>query len=248
MVPEFPAARDQPGSGRKERKMRHYQVRDVMTTDPVTVTPATPVKDLADILVRQRVGALPVLTPQGRVVGIVTEGELLRKEELQRDPEGLHSMHLTYRARRAIATAENAREIMNTSPVTVRADATVSEAARVMDRQQVNCLLVTDEHGKLLGLVRPRDLLRVFLRPDKEIKADIISEVLTDYLGTNPVLVQVDVDEGVVRLAGEVERKSMLSLVLPMIRSVDGVVDVEGQLGYAIDDTRLPTAADLTDY
>ncbi|MGD0066889.1 MAG: CBS domain-containing protein [Streptosporangiaceae bacterium] len=228
--------------------MRHYQVRDVMTTDPVTVTPATPVKDLADILVRQRVGALPVLTPQGRVVGIVTEGELLRKEELQRDPEGLHSMHLTYRARRAIATAENAREIMNTSPVTVRADATVSEAARVMDRQQVNCLLVTDEHGKLLGLVRPRDLLRVFLRPDKEIKADIISEVLTDYLGTNPVLVQVDVDEGVVRLAGEVERKSMLSLVLPMIRSVDGVVDVEGQLGYAIDDTRLPTAADLTDY
>jgi len=228
--------------------MRHYQVRDVMTTDPVTVTPATPVKDLADILVRQRVGALPVLTPQGRVVGIVTEGELLRKEELQRDPEGPHSMHLTYRARRAIATAENAREIMNTSPVTVRADATVPEAARVMDRQQVNCLLVTDEHGKLLGLVRPRDLLRVFLRPDREIKADIISEVLTDYLGTNPVLVQVEVTEGVVRLTGEVERKSMLSLVRPMIRSVDGVVDVEGQLGYAIDDTRLPTAADLTDY
>jgi CBS-domain-containing membrane protein len=173
---------------------------------------------------------------------------VLRKEELQRDPEGPHSMHLTYRARRAIATAENAREIMNTSPVTVRADATVPEAARVMDRQQVNCLLVTDEHGKLLGLVRPRELLRVFLRPDREIKADIISEVLTDYLGTNPVLVQVEVTEGVVHLTGEVERKSMLSLVLPMIRSVDGVVDVEGQLGYAIDDTRLPAAADLTDY
>lgn len=206
--------------------MRHYQVRDVMAADPLTVTPATPVKDLADSLVRQRAGALPVLTWQGTVVGVVTEAELLRKEQLQRDPEGPHSMHLSYRARRAIATAENAREIMDTHPATVRADATVAEAARVMDRQQVSCLLVTDENGKLLGLVRPRDLLRVFLRPDEEIRAEIISEVLAGYLGTNPGLVRVDVTDGVVRLMGEVER----------------------QLSYAVDDTRLPALADITDY
>lgn len=234
-----PAVLDQLNSGRKERMMRHYQVRDVMAADPVTVTPATPVKDLADILVRQRAGALPVLTWQGTVAGVVTEAELLRKEELQRDPEGPHSMHLSYRVRRAIATAENAREIMDTHPATVRADATVAEAARVMDRQQVSCLLVTDENGKLLGLVRPRDLLRVFLRPDEEIKAEIISEVLTGCLGTNPALVRVDVTDGVVRLTGELERKSMLAAVLPAVRAVDGVIDVEAQLGYAIDDTRL---------
>lgn len=228
--------------------MRHYQVGDVMTADPVTVTPATPVKDLADILVRQRVGALPVLTWQGTVAGVVTETDLLRKEELKRDPEGPHSTHLTYQIRRAIATAENAREIMNTHPATVRPEATVAEAARVMDRQQVSCLLVIDDNGKLLGLVRPRDLLRVFLRPDEEIRAEIISEVLTGYLGTNPALVRVDVTDGVVRLTGEVERKSLLSLVLPMTRAVDGVIDVEGQLSYAIDDTRLPAAADITEY
>jgi CBS domain-containing protein len=208
--------------------MRHYQVRDVMTADPVTVTAATPVKDLADILVRQRVGALPVLTAQGKVVGIVTEADLLRKEELQRDLDGQHSMHLTYRARRALASAENAREIMSTHPATVRAGATVND--------------------KLLGMVSPRDLLRVFLRPDAEIRAEIISGVLTGYLGTNPALVHVDVTDGVVRLAGELELKSMLSLVMPMIRDVDGVIDVEGQLSYAIDDTRLPAAADITDY
>ena len=228
--------------------MRRYQVQDVMAADPVTVTPATPVKDLADILVRQRVGALPVLTWQGTVAGVVTETDLLRKEELQRDPESPHSMHLTYRIRRAIATAENAREIMNTHPATVRADATVAEAARVMDQQQVSCLLVIDDNGKLLGLVRPRDLLRVFLRPDEEIRAEIISEVLTGYLGTNPALVRVDVTDGVVRLTGEVERKSMLSIVLPVTRAVDGVIDVEGQLSYAIDDTRLPAVADISDY
>ncbi|HEX2746237.1 MAG TPA: CBS domain-containing protein [Streptosporangiaceae bacterium] len=228
--------------------MRHYQVRDVMTADPVTVTAATPVKDLADILVRQRVGALPVLTAQGKVVGIVTEADLLRKEELQRDLDGQHSMHLTYRARRALASAENAREIMSTHPATVRAGATVAEAARLIERHQVACLLVTDENDKLLGMVSPRDLLRVFLRPDAEIRAEIISGVLTGYLGTNPALVHVDVTDGVVRLAGELELKSMLSLVMPMIRDVDGVIDVEGQLSYAIDDTRLPAAADITDY
>ena len=69
--------------------MRHYLVRDVMTADPTTVTPATSLKDVADILVRGRIGVVPVLTPQGRVAGVVAEGYLLRKERLQRDPEGL---------------------------------------------------------------------------------------------------------------------------------------------------------------
>ncbi len=219
-----------------------------MAPDPVTVTPATSVRDVADILVRQRVGAVPVLTPGGKVVGIVTETDLLRKEELQQDPEGQHSMHLTYRARRAIATAETAREIMNTHPATVRAGATVPEAARIMDCQRVTCLLVTDENAKLLGIVSPRDLLRVFLRPGEEIRAEIIREVLAGYLGTNPAKVQVDVADGVVKLTGELERKSMLALIQPAVRAVDGVIDVEAQLGYAIDDTRLPVAADLTDH
>jgi CBS domain-containing protein len=223
----------------KERMMRHYEVRDVMTADPVTVTPATPLKDLADILVRQRIGAVPVVTLQGRVAGLVTEADLVRKERLQRDPDGWHSTHLPYRLRRAIATAETAREIMNTEPATVRPEATVAEAARLMDRHQAACLLVT-EAGKLLGMVTPRDLLRVFLRPDAEIRTAIINDVLVGYFGTNPVMVGVDVAEGVVRLTGEVERKSMLGDLLPAVRAVDGVIDVEARLGYAIDDTRTP--------
>ena len=80
--------------------MRHYQVRDVMTANPMTVTPATPLKNVAAFLVRGRIGVVPVLTPQGRVAGVVAEGDLLRKEQLQRDPEGRHSMHLPYRIRR----------------------------------------------------------------------------------------------------------------------------------------------------
>ena len=209
--------------------MRHYEVRDVMTADPVTVTLVAPIKDLAGILVKQQIGALPVLAARDWPVGLVTEADLLRKEQLQRDPDGQHSRHLTYRARRAIATAETAAEIMSRHPVTVRPGATAAEAARLMDRHGVRCLLVVDEGGKLLGVVSPRDLLRVFLRPDEEIRTEIVDDVLTGYLGTNPALVKVDVTDGVVRVAGELQRKSMLALLRPAIRAVDGVIDVEGR-------------------
>ena len=206
--------------------MRHYRVRDVMTGGPFTVTPATSLKDVVGTLVRGRIGAVPVLTPQGRVAGVVAEVDLLRKEQLKRDPDGGHSAHLPYRVRRAIATAETAGEIMNPYPATVQADTTVAEAARLMDRHQARYLLVTGEDGKLLGVVTAQDLLRVFLRPDAAIKADVVNDVLSRHLGTNPALVQVDVTDGVVRLTGQLERKSMLATLVPAIRAVDGVMDV----------------------
>jgi CBS domain-containing protein len=204
------------------------------------VTPATPLKNVADILVRGRIGVVPVLTPQGRVAGVVAEGDLLRKEQFQRDPESRHSMHLPYRIRRDVATAETAGELMDRYPATVPAGASVAEAARLMDRHQSRFLLVTGEDGKLLGVVTARDLLRVYLRPDAAIKTEISRDVLSRYLGTNPVLVEVDVTDGVVSLTGDLDRKSMLPAALRAVRAVDGVIDVESQLGFAIDDIRLP--------
>ena len=218
--------------------MHHYRVQDVMTADPTTVSPGTPLKKVAEILVKGGFGGVPVLTAQGRVAGAVTESDLLRKEQLQRDPDGRHPAHLSYRAR-GMAAAETAGELMDHNVATVPAGASVAEAARLMDIRQSRFLLVTGEDGKLAGVVTARDLLRVLLRPDTAIKAEISRDILLGYLGTNPVLVQVDVTDGVVRLTGEVERKSMLSAVLPAVRSVDGVIDAEAQLSYAIDDTKL---------
>jgi CBS domain-containing protein len=158
--------------------MRHYEVREVMTADPATVTPATSLKYVADLLVKADVSAVPVLSLQGKVLGVVAETDLRRKEELQRDPDGRHSVHLNYRARRDIATAETAGEIMSTALLTVRPDATVAEAARLMERHNVTFLLAVDESGKLLGVVGPRNLLRLFHRPDKEVAGEIIKDVL----------------------------------------------------------------------
>ncbi|HEV2255254.1 MAG TPA: BON domain-containing protein [Streptosporangiaceae bacterium] len=94
----------------------------------------------------------------------------------------------------------------------------------------------------LATAVSPRDLPRVFLRPDEDIRAEVVKDVLISYLGTNPALVHVEVSDGAVRLAGELERKSMLTRVWPAVRAVDGVIDVDGDLGYAFDDTE-PLAA-----
>jgi CBS domain-containing protein len=228
--------------------MHHFQVRDVMIVDPVTVTAGTPLKGLAGILVKERSGGVPVLSLQGEVVGVATERDLLKKEELQRDPNGHHWAHLRHRTRRAIATAETAGDLMSTHPVTVGPEATVADAARLMDRHQVTCIPVVDEHGKLLGAVGPRDLLRVFLRPDDEIRSQIVSQVLAGEFATNPALVQIEVIDGVVRMTGQLECKSMLQLALPLVRAIDGVIDAEGEFTYAIDDTKLPHVPDMSEY
>jgi CBS domain-containing protein len=219
--------------------MKHCTVRDVMTADPVTVTTSTAFKDLVEILVSRRVSGLPVLGRKGKVIGVVCEADLLVKEEAQRDPGARSARRLRRQALRVKAAADTAGDVM-TRPVTVPPSATVAEAARLMDKHHTSCLPVVNEDGKLAGTVGRRDLLQVFLRPDSDIRAEIIDEVLVRYLDTNPVLVRVDVTDGMVTLTGEVGSKSMLPLISPAIRAVDGVVDVEGLLTYAVDDTRMP--------
>jgi CBS domain-containing protein len=125
---------------------------------------------------------------------------------------------------------------MSSPAVTIGAEESVVAAARLMERRKVKRLPVTGPDGRLAGIVSRCDLVRVFLRPDGEIRDEIIREVFTDYLRTNPVLVRVDVTEGMVTLAGEVEKKSMIPLAVRMSRSVDGVVDVTDELTFAVDE------------
>jgi len=207
-------------------------VGDVMTADPVTVTPDTPLKDAADLMVEQKISVLPVVGPHGELVGLVAEADLMKKEELADGGRPVRGTH--HRSR--WTHAATAGEIM-THPLTVSPRLRSAVAARLMDKHRVPCLVVTGESGKLLGIVTPRDLLRVFIRPDEDIRAEIINDVLERYLGTNPALAHVSVREGVVTLTGEVGQRSMLPFVVPMTRAVDGVIDVEAELTYAVDDS-----------
>jgi CBS-domain-containing membrane protein len=224
--------------------MRHHTVAEVMTTDVVTVTVTEPFKNLATLFVRRNISALPVLGPQGELSGIICESDLLPKEELRQVPgAGRREWHS--HAMRAKAAADNASELMTTRVVTTRPEAPIGEAARLMGRHHVKCLPVVDEAGMLRGIVSARDLLKVFARPDSEIRDEIIEEVIVGDLGTNPVLVTVDVTAGVATITGEIERKSMIPIVVPLVRAVDGVVDATADLAYAIDDTRLSATTGL---
>jgi len=223
--------------------MSHRSVRDVMTPQVVTVTEDTPFKKLAAVLAGRHLGAVPVLGGSGRVTGMVREADLLVKEEVKDDPGARRLPWWRRRRARAKARGMTARDVMTSPAPAIGAQASVVQAARQMDRSGSGQLVVTGAHGELAGIISRVDVMRVFLRPDDDIKAEITRDVFTGYLGTNPARVQVTVAGGVVTLAGEVETRSMIPVAVRMARSVDGVVAVVDGLTFAVDDTRRPPAA-----
>ena len=228
--------------------MSHRKVREVMTSDVVTARVDTAFKELAAIMARRGVSALPVLDGAGRVAGVVSEADLLPKQGSQEDPEARPLPWWHRWAARDRSAGTTAGDLMTAPAITIGPDESVVAAARVMERRKIKRLPVTGPDARLEGIVSRCDLVRVFLRPDTEIRQEIIDEVLTDYLGTDPALVRVTVTEGVVTLAGEVGKKSMIPFAVRMSRSIDGVVDVAGELTFTVADTRLPPAPNLTSY
>ena len=229
------------------RVMSHRKVRDVMTTDVVTVPADMRFKELAALLDRLKVSAVPVLGADGRVAGVVSEVDLLRKEEYQQDPDARRPPRWRRWADRAKARGRTAADVMSAPAITVAPDASVVAAARLLDRHHIKRLPVAGTGGRLVGIVTPHDLLRVYLRSDEEIRDEIVNDILAGCLATNPALVQVTVTDGVVTLAGELGQKSMIPPAFRMTQAVDGVVDVTGQLCFAVDDTH-PVYVDTSKY
>lgn len=222
------------------------RVRDVMTGDVVTVNEHTPFKEIAQLLADHRVSALPVLDAGGRVVGIVSEADLLLKEEYPAGPPtGWLFEGRRRRATRAKATGGTAVELMTAPAVTVGPDATVAEAARLLHRHGVKRLPVVDPAGPLLGIVSRADLLKVFLRSDDEIARDVRQDVLQRAMWVYPGTVGVRVRGGVVTLTGRLERRSLIPIAVGLVHGVDGVVDVVDRLSFELDDTPVMVPSDL---
>lgn len=222
--------------------MSHQLVRSVMSTDVVTVGPDTDFKDIVRTLHSRQVSAVPVVDAQGRVLGVVSEADLLRKEAYAGGEEGApQAAHGVFTARRAKAKARGVRacDVMSSPAITIRSDRTVVDAARLMERRDVKRLPVVDGDGFLEGIVSRCDLLRVFLRTDADIRAEIADEVLTRALWINPATVAISVDAGCVHLAGTLEQKSLVPLVVRLCRAVDGVVNVTHALRFDHDDTHI---------
>src|SRR6266566_5616129 len=173
------------------------RVGDVMTTKVITATPSTPFKQLVELLAAHRIGGVPVVDEDGRVQGVVSEPDLVLKQEYPRDHEPGLGERLRHRADQARSHGTVAKDLMSSPAVTIGEDATVGEAARLMDARCIKRLPVVDELGLLVGIVSRSDLLRVFLRSDEEIRAEVRTEVIGRQMAMDPGRFFVDVDGGV---------------------------------------------------
>ncbi|WP_416959491.1 CBS domain-containing protein [Streptomyces sp. Agncl-13] len=225
--------------------MKHNKVGSVMTAEVVRATYGTPFKEVARLLGAHRISGLPVVDEDDQVIGVVSETDLMAHQAEAPDPyeprKRFRFADLTRggRQRAAKSTARTAGRLMTAPPVTVHADDTIVEAARTMAQHRVGRLPVLDEENRLVGIVTRRDVLQVFLRPDAEIRDEVVAEVLVRALWLAPSSVDVSVVEGVVTLAGHMERKSETEIAVSMVRQIDGVVAVVDQLSYRTDDSRI---------
>lgn len=206
-----------------------------MTRDVVAVRESDPFKDVAWLMRARGVSALPVLGPDDGVEGIVSEADLMLKEEgLAAEIPPVFERRRR-RRERAKAAAKLAGELMTAPAITVAATTPLSEAARTMHGRGVKRLPVVDDRGRLVGIVSRADLIKVYLRSDEEIRAEA-QDALALPLRIDPDAVQVSVRNGVVRLEGRVTKRSEIALTVDLVQRIDGVVAVESELGFEVDD------------
>jgi CBS domain-containing protein len=195
------------------------RVQDVMTIEVVVAHPTTPIKQVADLLAGHGLSALPVIDGQGRVLGVVSETDLFG--DSQRPAGG--------------PVATTAGEVMTSPAVTVSPHATLTEAARRMQADGLKRLPVVAGSGRLIGIVSRADLLRPLVRPDEHISRDV--EELLERKLLVAAGVEVEVRDGIVTLTGQLERRSLISILVGLADGIEGVVRVEDWLTFAYDDT-----------
>ena len=211
------------------------RVRDVMTTEVVTVDRITPYKEIDRLLTEHRISGMPVLKMGRHVAGVISEADLLAAEDKAARQARMNTeFGRRWRFRKPQHVSLTAGTMMTSSPITIHPDATIPAAARVMSTHHVRRLPVVDPDGKLIGIVSRRDLLSVFLRPDADILADV-QQVLDEMPFSDPAGVTPLVHNGVVTLTGTLEppadrREDLIALAVRLIWDVDGVVDVVSKI------------------
>jgi CBS-domain-containing membrane protein len=223
--------------------VKETTVRDVMTNSVVTTSPNAPFKYVLRIMQDHRISGVPVVDDAGRLMGIVSEADLLKAESTEPPRRNFFLEWFVSPAR--IADLERrsedlrAEDVMTRDVVTVRAETSVTDAVRTLLGAGVKRLPVTDEEGRVVGIVSRADLLRPFLRSDVDIRREVIEEVILGAMWIDPSTLDVRVLRGVVTVTGRVERRSEKEILVLLIRRVSGVVGLHDQLSYEEDDLAL---------
>ncbi|GAA3833053.1 CBS domain-containing protein [Sphaerisporangium flaviroseum] len=208
-------------------------VGDVMGKVAIAVQLDTSFADLVETMRRFKVGAVAVLDPDRRPVGVVSAHDLLLKEIDPSRGANVFEAH-RHRKERAKAAGNTAAQIMTTPAITVTEGTPVREAARIMHDQRIRQLPVVDATGKIVGTVHQSDLLKIFVRPPAEVRADV--EDALRRAAVDPGSLSILVDHGLVSLQGTVPRRSQITQAVEGVHSIDGVIEVDARMTYEIDD------------
>jgi CBS-domain-containing membrane protein len=209
-------------------------VKDVMTNQVVAVRREASFKEMAARLRAFRVSAFPVIDENRRVIGVVSEADLLAKEALAGDHAGIPAAitGILHHKDHQKAEGLTAGDLMTHPAVTVRPEDSVEHAARLMYTLQVKRLPVVDRGGYLVGIVSRTDLLAVFDRTDEEIHGEVVNDVILREFLIDPAMFMVSVENGVVTVKGNPETADLGHNLVTRIRQVQGVVAVRDKLAY----------------
>jgi CBS domain-containing protein len=201
-------------------------VSDVMTRTVVALGRGAGFKDIVKTMQQWKVSALPVLDDERRVIGVVSEADLLPKEAFHDgDPDRYSELRrLSDLSKTGAVTAG---ELMTAPALTVHADATLARAARTMALNRAKRLPVVDDQGLLTGIVSRSDLLKVFLRDDKDIADEICRDVVARLFPEQVETIRVEVRDGVATVTGRIPDTDMVPVATRLVRAVEGVVDVD---------------------
>lgn len=232
---------DEPEHPKPSHDFPPQVVGDVMTSGVVCAHEDAVFKEVARALDRNRINGVPVIDAERRVIGMVTASDLLARVVSDRRavPAG-HRLagHLDAQRKRRAGTA---KELMTAPPITVTPSTTIAKAARLMARVRVRTLPVVDRDNVLQGVVTRADLVRLFLRPDADIRRDVERDVLRseDHRRSD---VHVTVDEGVVTFHGHVEKELTARRLVYEAARIAGVVDVVDAMKFDVRTSVLPPA------
>ncbi len=223
--------------------------KDIMTTATTTVPPEMSVRDVAKLLLEKRISAVPVVDSDGALVGIVSEGDLIRRKET--GTARPHSWWLSLLSTSQDAAHEyvkahggEARDVMTTDVVTVSEDTSVEEVARTLESHRIKRVPVLDD-GRLVGIVSRADLIRGLATwqavpsgsvDDRELKAAVEAAIREADVGAD--FVSAVVSEGIVSLWGAVESDAEKRAVGVAAENVPGVKGVRNQVSLLPDNVR----------
>jgi len=215
------------------------KLRELMTTDVITIGPEASLKGAARRMIEAGVSGLPVTDESGSLVGVITEADFVKNEAGRRAAKRARLLSWLTRDTEIPDTERNVGDVMTPDVITQGPDVDHAEAARVMKKAGIKRIPVVGEGGELIGLVSRSDILRAFARSDGDIVAEIKEHLMRKVLWIDSRLVDIVCEDGNVVLTGNLETRSDATLLVELTGRLDGVVSVNDRLTWTVDNTKV---------